>query len=151
MSNYFTKLKDPRWQKKRLEVLEFSDWSCEVCGDTESTLHVHHKQYIKGREPWEYGLQQLAVLCEHCHDIEHSQIDRLIDVISRLPVKNNRCLDREKAACMIAGAMGLDDFELHTPEQLQWFNAGMDANLDVMSTNYVMPKKEGQVWQESGL
>jgi hypothetical protein len=47
--------------------------------------------------------------------------------------------------------MGLDDFELNTPEQLQWFNGGMDANLFVMSTNYAMPTKEGQVWQESGL
>ena len=25
-------LLDPRWQKKRLEVLDYSNFSCEICG-----------------------------------------------------------------------------------------------------------------------
>lgn len=69
--SYFEKLKDPRWQKKRLEVLEAGGWKCASCNDAESTLHVHHRQYFKGREPWEYEAGQLEVLCEQCHTSHH--------------------------------------------------------------------------------
>lgn len=66
-SSYFEKLRDPRWQKKRLEVMQAADFHCEICGDGEHTLNVHHKTYFKGREPWEYESKQLACLCESCH------------------------------------------------------------------------------------
>jgi len=29
---YGEKLKDPRWQKKRLGLLEKADWTCLFCG-----------------------------------------------------------------------------------------------------------------------
>lgn len=65
---YWEKLKDPRWQKKRLEVLERAEWKCEHCGDSASTLHVHHGYYEKGLEPWEYHNSTLWALCEGCHE-----------------------------------------------------------------------------------
>jgi len=68
MSSYAEKLKDPRWQKKRLEVLEAAGWECHSCGDRENELHVHHNEYISGREPWEYETQQFSVLCVPCHE-----------------------------------------------------------------------------------
>jgi len=64
---YSEKLKDPRWQKKRLEILEAAQWECSSCGDKETTLHVHHKRYHKGLEPWDYGNHELECLCEDCH------------------------------------------------------------------------------------
>ena len=30
---YSEKLKDPRWQKKRLEILERDNFRCQYCGD----------------------------------------------------------------------------------------------------------------------
>lgn len=66
---YQEKLKDPRWQKKRLKVLERDDWACQVCYDTESTLHVHHKYYEKC-DPWEYPDDALTTLCDICHESE---------------------------------------------------------------------------------
>lgn len=63
---YFEKLKDPRWQKRRLEILARDNFTCE-CGDTESTLHIHHAYYIKNREPWEYPNWSLQTLCADCH------------------------------------------------------------------------------------
>jgi len=65
---YWEKLKDPRWQKIRLEVLGAEKFCCEVCGDSESTLHVHHGYYRKGAEPWDYPTDSLHALCESCHD-----------------------------------------------------------------------------------
>jgi hypothetical protein len=67
---YMRKLRDPRWQKKRLEVLSRDDWACQMCDDTESTLNVHHRYYTQGAEPWEYPMSALVTLCESCHQIE---------------------------------------------------------------------------------
>lgn len=69
---YKEKLKDPRWQKKRLEILERDNFTCCQCGDKEETLHVHHKGYIKGNEPWEYDNNYLETLCETCHFVAES-------------------------------------------------------------------------------
>jgi len=122
---YSDKLKDPRWQKKRLEVLEMSEWACEICQDKDSTLHVHHHQYLKGREPWEYDHSQFSVLCESCHQEEHDKDDILMDVVSRLKLDRMKWIDREKAAYLIAGALGLEDLNLQNNEQKSWFYAGL--------------------------
>lgn len=76
---YLDKLKDPRWQKKRLEILERDEWFCQICGNNESTLHVHHRVYIKDKEPWDYPDEYLVTLCEDCHEIEREQIKKVID------------------------------------------------------------------------
>lgn len=87
MSNYSELLRNPRWQKKRLQILERDNWSCLICGDKDKTLHVHHKFYIKGRSPWEYPDYYLSTLCHECHE-EETRINKeesgiLHDVVSR--------------------------------------------------------------------
>lgn len=67
---YSDKLKDPRWQKKRLEILERDEWTCQRCFDTSSTLHVHHFRYIPGKEPWDYDNDSLLTICAECHEQE---------------------------------------------------------------------------------
>lgn len=64
---YAEKLRDPRWQRKRLEILERDKWTCAICEDKESTLHVHHKHYRDGLDPWDYEDGNLTTLCERCH------------------------------------------------------------------------------------
>ena len=71
MSKYSEKLKDPRWQKKRLEILERDKWTCQLCFDKESTLMVHHLNYNKGKNPWDYPNSGLTTLCQECHQEEH--------------------------------------------------------------------------------
>jgi ribosomal protein S27AE len=66
-SAYSQKLKDPRWQKIRLEVFERDEWTCCRCGDKDTTLSVHHRRYVPGREPWDYPIHELTTLCEICH------------------------------------------------------------------------------------
>ncbi len=69
-TTYFEKLKDPRWQKMRLKVLERDGFCCQHCGDDEHTLAVHHRYYEKGKDPWEYPMEALVTLCEECHTEE---------------------------------------------------------------------------------
>lgn len=64
---YAEKLKDPRWQKKRLEILERDNWCCQLCFDKNTTLHVHHLKY--SGEPWNTKNDDLLTYCEHCHSI----------------------------------------------------------------------------------
>jgi len=70
MAKYSELLKDPRWQKKRLEVLSRDEWKCKSCGSSHITLHVHHKEYAKGKPPWDYPDDVLITLCETCHYFE---------------------------------------------------------------------------------
>ncbi len=67
MPTYAELLKDPRWQKKRLEILQRDAWTCTNCGDKDKTLHVHHRYYRYGKNPWEYDEDAYQTLCEPCH------------------------------------------------------------------------------------
>jgi hypothetical protein len=64
--SYSEKLKDPRWQKLRLEVFERDGFECCCCHDTESTLNVHHLKYSSGN-PWDSDIKDLITYCETCH------------------------------------------------------------------------------------
>lgn len=66
---YKDQLKDPRWQRKRLEILERDKWTCKLCGDKKTELHVHHYFYTKGRQAWEYENEAFDTYCRHCHFI----------------------------------------------------------------------------------
>lgn len=66
--SYSEKLKDPRWQKRRLEVMERAAFACEACRAKDQTLHVHHKLYRRGADPWDYADHELQCLCETCHE-----------------------------------------------------------------------------------
>ena len=68
---YSEKLRDPRWQRKRLEVMEAAGFRCRWCEDETETLNVHHSYYEKGLEPWEYPNDSLHCLCESCHSARH--------------------------------------------------------------------------------
>ena len=67
-SSFWAAYRDPRWQRRRLEIMERDRFACRSCGDKSSTLNVHHHRYAKGRKPWEYGDHDLSTLCDACHD-----------------------------------------------------------------------------------
>jgi hypothetical protein len=85
-SEYSKKLRDPRWQKKRLQIMERDDFRCQVCFDDEVTLNVHHGFYKKVNEPWDYPDSSLVTLCEDCHQVEtetaYSEKQMLVEVLS---------------------------------------------------------------------
>lgn len=68
MKTYSEKLQDPRWQKKRLEVMQRDQFQCQCCGDSENTLNVHHTQYIYGKNVWDYDINTLITFCSDCHE-----------------------------------------------------------------------------------
>lgn len=62
---------DPRWQRKRLSILNRDEFTCQVCGETKKTLHIHHLYYNYEKEPWDYDDVYLKTLCVDCHHKEH--------------------------------------------------------------------------------
>lgn len=91
---YKDKLLDPRWQKKRLKILESDNFSCRFCGNDAKTLHVHHFSYNKNGNPWDISDSKLVTLCEDCHSVTHHSFTELesdlIDLlIARSVTKKN--------------------------------------------------------------
>ena len=82
---YSEKLKDPRWQKRRLEIMQRDSFACCKCKDAASTLHVHHKEYRKGKAPWDYPDELLETLCFRCHEGIHSGLEDELDYDEMLP------------------------------------------------------------------
>ena len=81
MSNYSELLKHPKWQKKRLKIMERDKFQCRSCEDDSNTLHVHHLYYDYKLKPWEYEDDDLITLCEYCHNIIHLLRRNNIDII----------------------------------------------------------------------
>lgn len=74
MGTWVEKCKDPRWQKKRLQILERDEWKCCSCDNESRTLHVHHIMYSNDyQNPWDYPDRFLVTLCDECHDSTHQR------------------------------------------------------------------------------
>lgn len=69
--SYNEQIKSPHWQKRRLQILQRDNFTCQICGSTEKTLHVHHLCYRKDAKIWDYPDNTLITLCEDCHSMEH--------------------------------------------------------------------------------
>lgn len=86
MSKYWEQLRDPRWQKKRLEIMQRDEFTCQDCGDTGKTLNVHHGYYAKGMAPWEYEDATLHTLCEDCHKLAQQSLTALYRTIGTFDI-----------------------------------------------------------------
>ena len=86
---YSEKLKDLRWQKKRLEILNRDGFRCQECLSDKITLHVHHRRYVPYIMPWEYPDSDLITVCENCHSKDKIAKDKAAKEIS---LKNHRDL-----------------------------------------------------------
>jgi hypothetical protein len=81
---YAEMLRDPRWQRKRLEVMDRDDFGCRHCGEKHATLNVHHTFYRRNTAPWEYPDDSLVTLCEPCHDLIQNWTEGAHRAIGRL-------------------------------------------------------------------
>lgn len=98
---YFEKLKDPRWQRKRLEIMERDRFACRHCKSTEDTLNVHHRVYKKGKQPWECEDHLLITLCEDCHQEAE---DARFQVASKMGANHIRDKDMVMMANVLAAS-----------------------------------------------
>jgi hypothetical protein len=78
---YSRKLQNPKWQKKRLEIMQRDKFKCIICGCNDKELHVHHRWYQFGKEIWDYPDTCFETLCFECHEyIEMNIKDSTSDI-----------------------------------------------------------------------
>lgn len=80
--DYAELLKDPRWQRKRLEIFNRDNFCCRKCSADHMTLHIHHLYYKLELLPWEYPDEAFLTLCELCHEKAH-----FIEWVTRTGIK----------------------------------------------------------------
>lgn len=114
-ASYGEQLKDPRWQRRRLEILSRANFTCEWCGNTEKTLHVHHRIYRKGALAWEYSEDDLKALCEDCHSEETLIRGELAEVMARLDAISLGTLLGFAKSLLVGNAWELDDLTTFKP------------------------------------
>lgn len=76
-TNYQRKLAHPDWQKKRLEILQRDNFTCNRCDSKDKELHVHHIYYLQGIKPENYPDNAYLTLCYNCHQIEEGKLNEL--------------------------------------------------------------------------
>lgn len=81
---YKEQIKTPQWQKRRLDIMQKDNFTCQICGSTEKTLNVHHFVYHEGKMIWDYADWELITLCEECHMQEHNMMDCIIEQIESI-------------------------------------------------------------------
>lgn len=81
LMTYQEKLLDPRWQKRKSEIYQRDNFTCQDCGSQSKTLHAHHLWYQPKKDPWDYPDIALLTLCDDCHKSRHDNelvFDQLI-------------------------------------------------------------------------
>lgn len=139
LSPYQKKLLDPRWQKKRLEILERDKWECFWCGDKTSTLHVHHLYYMQEQEPWDYPVDALVTLCAECHEEETNyrrvEEENLLFALRKRRVFHTQIRDLANAFLYL-NHPGLEDFpkgEIPVIQSIAWALQNTDVMVDILN------------------
>lgn len=65
--------KHPNWQRLRLSILTRDNFTCKLCSDNQSQLHVHHLKYDKNKMIWDVKQSDLITLCDKCHRFIHNK------------------------------------------------------------------------------
>jgi len=76
--SYDELLKTSEWNVFRNVVLKTKGHICENCRKPNGTLNIHHLRYYAYQngtlfKPWEYGVNDVMVLCKECHKLWHTK------------------------------------------------------------------------------
>lgn len=146
---YWELLKDPRWQRKRLEILNAADFKCEQCASAEKPLHVHHKIYRKGAMPWEYEDHELAALCEDCHESETQLRAALAEVMALLTVSDlDKLLGYAEGMALLDGTYSATTLRNYEFTEGMCAAAGRSVRMDVEDLMDVRDEKNRVVCKQ---
>jgi hypothetical protein len=132
---YKESLEDPRWQKRRLEILSRDNFTCQKCFDSKHSVYVHHRAYVYGRAAWDHPDELLVTLCKKCHDAEHKNWEKEYARLKRF-----LCMRGYFSENIMALTTAISETVLSPTSftMLIWmFTRGVDPNEDLL-TDFVM-------------
>lgn len=138
---YSEKLRDPRWQKKRLEILNRDHFTCKYCGDTESELQVHHLKYKNN--PWDVDSEFLETACIHCHDaiegIKRQNDQLIVYKIKKQPYTDSgdgaKCFQLIALTCGLSKKRSLVVLNWH-PQSINYGLSGFLVDIKELITEF---------------
>lgn len=86
MATYDERRRDPRWQRKRLEIYERDGFACVDCGTKTENLQIDHAWYEPRHAPWEYPDSCFFTRCDSCHARIGEERIRLLKLLATLPL-----------------------------------------------------------------
>ena len=109
-NDFWKQYQDPRWQKKRLKIMERDNFRCKSCQSTDETLNIHHiVPYRRDTKIWEYEDNELITLCEICH----SDITKIIDYCKLIIMDRCRSIESALEIEKIIGEIdGMNSYKL---------------------------------------
>ena len=123
---YQEQIKHPKWQKKRLEILERDEFQCRNCQSKTKQLHVHHLGYKKNTLIWDYDNKQLITYCEKCHNNWHTEQFKINLFINKI----------EYVDMLILFNNFIDNIKGLSYEELQYFVKTLRAFRDFKNVDY---------------
>lgn len=104
------------WIRFREDVIKLDGGKCTQCLRSRAdgvVLQVHHKRYVSGRKPWEYGFDECETLCRGCHGAEHGKV---------MPRRGWECLGYDDLGDLIGKCelCGTDLRYLYLVQHPQW-------------------------------
>ncbi len=79
---------DDRWIQLGKSLRRSRGNSCQSCKRGDVATQVHHVNYRRGAEIWDYDEEELVLLCAECHDKIHKSIIAFRDTASRVNATN---------------------------------------------------------------
>lgn len=80
--SYHEQIRHPLWQRKRLEIFNRDDFTCQICGNKNNTLDVHHLYYVPGLLIWEYEDEALKTVCNNHHEMLTYDLPKLSGILA---------------------------------------------------------------------
>lgn len=136
---YSRKLQNPKWQKKRLEILQRDQFKCIHCGCDDKELHVHHRWYQFGKDIWDYPDTCFETLCYECHEYIEMNIK---DSTSDMQVLLRRTLlnqDDYNVICRLLIYLSESRFNNYNPRKLV---DAIDEIIDKNAIEWIIKRKD---------
>lgn len=100
-NEYQQTLKDGRWVSFANGVRKSRGNCCEMCKRGNVETNVHHIAYEAGKKPWDYGFDEVVLLCRSCHEAMHDELKLFRKfVFGRLSPQSFRILDAALAVAL---------------------------------------------------
>lgn len=68
-NDFFQSYQTAEWQRLKNKVLERDNYTCQICGENQGLMQVHHITYKRcGGKAYNAPMGDLITLCEDCHN-----------------------------------------------------------------------------------